>query len=149
MEKEYLSIKEFAAAVGVSQQAIYKQLNNKLKPYLKVVDNKKMLKKSALELFKKKEELNDVQQQLLNMLQTELKEKTQQLNEKDKQIAELQKALNEERELVKEAHALLGHEQRKYTIASQKILELEDKMTAVENHVAEEPVKKKWWQVWK
>lgn len=42
MNQEYLSIKEFAAAVGVSQQAIYKQLNNKLKPYLKMVDNKKI-----------------------------------------------------------------------------------------------------------
>ena len=60
MEKEYLSIKDFAQAVGISQQAVYKQLNNKLQPYLKVVDNKKMLEKSALKLFEKEEKNSNV-----------------------------------------------------------------------------------------
>lgn len=125
MEKEYISIKEFAAAAGVSQQAIYKQLNNKLKTYLKTIDNKKMLDKSALSLFQKKDDSTDIQQQLLNMLQKELNEKNQQISEKDKQIAELQQLLNQ-------AHQLNAMDK-------QRILELEDKM-------AEEPVKKKWWQ---
>lgn len=135
MEKEYLSIKEFAAVVGVSQQAIYKQLNNRLKSYLKVVDGKKMLEKSALDLFKKKENSIDMQQQLLNMLQTELNEKNQQLNEKDKQISELQK--------------LLDQAQKLNAMDKQKILELEDKMAAADqkqSQEVEEPIKKKWWQ---
>lgn len=120
MEKEYLSIKDFAAAVGVSQQAIYKQLNNKLKPYLKVVENKKMLDIAALELFKKQEKTNQVEQQLINMLQTEL-------NKKNEQIAELQK--------------LLSQEQQLNAMNQQKIQALEDKAAAV----PEEP-KKKWWK---
>lgn len=120
MEKEYLSIKDFAAAVGVSQQAVYKQLNNKLKPYLKVVENKKMLDIAALELFKKQEKTNQVEQQLINMLQTEL-------NKKNEQIAELQK--------------LLSQEQQLNAMNQQKIQALEDKAAAV----PEEP-KKKWWK---
>lgn len=46
-----LTIKEFAAAAGVSRQNIYSQLNGRLKPYIQLVNNTKMLKKSALELF--------------------------------------------------------------------------------------------------
>ena len=125
MEKEYLSIKEFAAAVGVSQQAVYKQLNNKLKPYLKVVDNKKMLEKSALSLFVKEEKSNGVEQQLINMLQTEL-------NEKNKQIAELQK--------------LLDQAQRLHAAEKQRVLELEDKMAAEQIQEQEQQEKKKWFK---
>ena len=119
MEKEYLSIKEFAAAVGVSQQAIYKQLNNKLKPYLKVVDSKKMLEKSALSLFSREDKKTEVEQQLINMLQTEL-------NKKNEQIAELQR--------------LLDQAQKLHAMDKQRILELEDK-------AAEVQAKKKWWQL--
>ena len=125
MEKEYISIKEFAAAVGVSQQAIYKQLNNKLKPYLKVVDNKKMLEKSAISLFVKEQKSNEVEQQLINMLQTEL-------NEKNKQIAELQK--------------LLDQAQRLHAAEKQRVLELEDKIATEQ---IQEPEKKKLWKFWK
>lgn len=136
MEKEYISIKEFAAAVGVSQQAIYKQLNNKLQPYLKVIDKKKMLDKSAISMFLKKDDSNDIQQQLLNMLQQELKEKNQQISEKDKQIAELQK--------------LLDQSQKLNAMDKQKILELEDKMAAEHQEQDQKQdstvEKKKWWK---
>lgn len=125
--KEYLSIKEFAELAGVSQQAIYKQLNNKLKKYLKEVDGKKTLEKSALELFKKQENSSTVEQQLINMLQTEL-------NQKNEQIAQLQKLLDQEQQL----HAM----------AQQKLALLEEKNQEPEVEAPEpiEPVKKSWWQ---
>ncbi|MBR5866350.1 MAG: hypothetical protein IKZ04_00420 [Spirochaetaceae bacterium] len=135
MKTEYISIKEFAEAVGVSQQAIYKQLNNKLKPFVKLVDGKKKLDKSAFELFEKKEKgerveqpLNQIEQQLLNMLKKELEEKSEQLKEKDKQIAELQK--------------LLDQSQKLNAMDKQKILELEDKMQADQEVEESEPKKK-------
>lgn len=121
--KEYISIKEFATAAGVSQQAIYKQLNNKLKPYLKEIDGKKMLNISALELFKKKEDTTTVEQQLINMLQTEL-------NRKNEQIAELQKLLDQEQQLRMVEH--------------KRVLELEQK-----NLEPEEPEQKRRWKFWK
>ena len=113
MEKEYLSIKDFAFEVGISQQAIYKQLNNKLKTYLKTINGKKMIEKSALSLYKKNNNSIEVEQKILNILQTELNEKNQQLAEKDKQIAELQK--------------LLDQSQKLHAMDKQKILELEEK----------------------
>lgn len=118
---DYITIKEFAAAAGISQQAVYKQLKNKLKPYLKTVEGKKMLEKSALSLFEKKSDSTDVQQQLLNLLQTELHEKNKQLEEKDRQIAELQR--------------LLDQQQKLNLMEKQRVLEIEDK---------KQP--RKWWQ---
>lgn len=133
MKKEYISIKEFAETVGMTQQGVYKQLNKKLKPYLKVVNNKKMLDKTALELFKSdhgsqqvEQPLNQVEQQLNNklieMLQTEL-------DRKNEQIAELQK--------------LLDQSQKLHAMDKQRLLELECKEEPTEQ---EEPTKKKWWK---
>ena len=52
MKTEYLSVKDFADRAGVSQQAIYKQLNNKLKKYVKVVENKKWTQTTSQKWFK-------------------------------------------------------------------------------------------------
>ena len=48
MEKEYLSVSEYSKIKGVSYQATYKKLNGTLKPYVEVVNGRKMLKKSIL-----------------------------------------------------------------------------------------------------
>lgn len=50
--QQYISIKEFASAAGISQQAVYKRLNRKndnLLKYCNVINGKKMLKINALE----------------------------------------------------------------------------------------------------
>jgi hypothetical protein len=95
-----------------------------------------MLDKSAISMFLKKDDSNDIQQQLLNMLQQELKEKNQQISEKDKQIAELQK--------------LLDQSQKLNAMDKQKILELEDKMAAEHQEQDQKQdstvEKKKWWK---
>ena len=49
MEKEYLSISEYSKIKGVSYQATYKKLNGTLKPYVEVVNGRKVLKKSILD----------------------------------------------------------------------------------------------------
>lgn len=46
--KELLTVKEFAKLCNKSQQAIYKQLNNRLNPFIQLVDNQKMLERRAL-----------------------------------------------------------------------------------------------------
>ena len=51
-DQQYISIKEFASAAGISQQAVYKRLNHKndnLLKYFNVINGKKMLKINALE----------------------------------------------------------------------------------------------------
>ena len=94
IEGNYISIKEFAESLGMSPQAIYKQLNKKLKTYVVVIDGKKMLCSSAYEVFEKatKKEKSTVEQQLINLLQTELEKKNE-------QIKQLQKLLDQEQQL--------------------------------------------------
>ncbi len=51
MGEEYLTIKEFAAAAGVSEQAIYKRINKSLKPYAIVIGGKKKISIEGLALY--------------------------------------------------------------------------------------------------
>lgn len=51
-DKEFLSVKEFAAAAGVTTQYIYKVLGTKLKPYKKKIDKKTYISSSAIVLIK-------------------------------------------------------------------------------------------------
>lgn len=147
MEQEFLSIKDFAARAGVSAQAIYKRLNNpgdELINWLKADGKQKKLAAAALSLFQKKEESTScetncqpVDNQLITMLQEELRQKNE-------QIATLQR--------------LLGQEQQLRLVADQRILMLEsgnqeaehiEQNTHQEEASAEPPKRKRWWQLWK
>ena len=48
MEKEYLTIKEYATIRGVTVSSVYKRLNSTLKEYLVEVEGRKMLKYTVL-----------------------------------------------------------------------------------------------------
>lgn len=79
---ELLTVKKFADKVGLSSQAIYKLLDNKLFPFVTTVDNKKMVSSEALELFNnkpKEEELTTASQPDLQLI----------INEKNERIEEL------------------------------------------------------------
>ena len=147
MEQEFLSIKDFAARAGVSAQAIYKRLNNpgdELINWLKADGKQKKLAAAALSLFQRKEESTSceptcqpVDNQLIAMLQEELRQKNE-------QIATLQR--------------LLGQEQQLRLVADQRILMLEsgnqeaehiEQNTHQEEAPAEPPKRKRWWQLWK
>ena len=51
MQNNLISVSEYAKRLNISVQAAYKQVNGKLKPYLIVVNGKKMLQPEALEAF--------------------------------------------------------------------------------------------------
>lgn len=107
---EYITISAFAKAVGTTNQAIYQQLDKRLKPYYKVIDNKKMLSVQAIQdIYNKvidkdnqvnqsindndlikslQEHIKDLQDQL-SVANADKQEKDRQLSEKDKQIADL------------------------------------------------------------
>lgn len=100
-QNEYIGISEFAKRVNVSKQAVYQQLDKKLKPYLIVIDGKKRLNIKAIsEVYDKQSEEIDkeVEQeennQLIDILTNQLIEKDKQLTEKDKQIDGLIKSLS-------------------------------------------------------
>lgn len=126
METEYLSIKEFAARVGVSQQAVYKQLNNKFKKYVKEVENKKFLHISALNEYIKPQENSTDEQQLLNILQTSIKVLQDQLSVKDKLIEELTQQAKEKDMIIADMSKslLIVQEERK----ADKFLMVKEKM---------------------
>lgn len=100
-EQEYLTIAEFAKRVKVSKQAIYQQLDKKLKPYLIVIDGKKKLNIKAMsEVYDKqreeidKEVVQEENNKLIEVLTQQLMEKDKQLTEKDNQINGLIKSLS-------------------------------------------------------
>lgn len=123
LSDEFLTVREFAQKINKSSQAVYKQLDNQLKPYWRKSNGKKVISIRALEIYDKpKNAKND--NQLPTELSTELSKivelLTTQLTEKDKQIENLQKLLNQSQQLQAQSE--------------QKIALLEAKKT-----------KKHWW----
>ena len=102
-DTEYMTVSAFAKAVGTTNQAIYQQLDKRLKPYFKVIDNKKMVSIQAIQdIYKKSidkgsksnQQLNS--QELINSLKEHIQDLQSQLSvanaekqEKDRQIADL------------------------------------------------------------
>lgn len=121
-DQQYISVKDFASAAGVSQQAVYKALNKRLKPYFKLINGQKMLDIKALgdiygipcvekdeQGIKQDYKGND--KLLINLLMEQIKVK-------DKHIADL--------------HDLLNHEQQLLMMAQNKIALLEQKQAESE-----------------
>ncbi len=120
-----LSIKEFAKRAGITPQAVYKQLDNKLKPFLIMVDGKKALKIEALDLFRSNQENNGFN----NELQTVVNLLKDQLAEKDRQIEALNEALMRAQQLTDQAQHLQAAAEKKVQLL--------------------EAPKKHKWQFWK
>lgn len=125
---EYISIKEFASRAGITPQAVYKQLDNKLQTYCKVVDGKKTLHLSALELFENNQvnkpdnnELLNELSSVVNLLKGQLAEKDKQLEAKDKQITALTEALQKAQQITDQAqHLQANSEQRLLALQAPK-----------------------------
>lgn len=100
---KYVSVKEFARQAGVSAQAVYKQLDNKLKNYWQVENGKKVISLEGLSVFSSpasstNKENNDTTK-MVQML-------FDQLEKKDEQIAALQEALKNAQQLADQAQRL-------------------------------------------
>lgn len=133
-QKEYLTIKEFAEAAGVSKQAVYQRLTGALKPYVSIRDGIKYVNIKALELYKgddavkklkknNQEESNSVQvDSMVELLKREL-------DEKNKQIDELYKLLEQSQVNLSQA------QYRLQLIEDQRNEESEEK-------------KESWWKRW-
>lgn len=51
MDKGYFTVKEFAEKANISQQAVYKQINGRLKPYIHNVKGQKVIEAAAFKKF--------------------------------------------------------------------------------------------------
>lgn len=163
MENQYISVKEFAEKAGISVQAVYKGVNNRLNQYVKLVENQKMLDIRALQDVYGIEVEQPIQSELttnstqnstsdtvvdtlLKQLKTELDVKNEQIREKDKQLKEKDNQIAALNTRLEESHRLLDQQQQLQAM-EKKIQVLEDK----KENVVVEPVqpKKKWWQMWR
>lgn len=133
-QKEYLTIKEFADAAGVSKQAVYQRLTGTLKPYVSIKDGVKYLNIRALELYEgdnavkklkknNQEESNSVQvDSMVELLKREL-------DQKNKQIDELHKLLEQ---------------------SQVNLSQMQYRLQLIEDQRNEQPEEKKepWWRRW-
>ena len=130
-KKEYLTISEFAEIKEITPQAVYKQLNNKWKEFVIVVDKQKYIKIEALSDSELKKvdkllnnEFNNNSQEFNNSFQPffekQIEEKDrqierlfQQIEEKDRQIENLQNLLSQSQQLQAADKKLLLESQQK------------------------------------
>lgn len=155
MDKEFISIKDFAEKVGVSVQAIYKRINNKndkIQPYLNQFNGKFFVSIKAVdELFKTdnlNQDLNQVENpceipgielndknfsKVIDTLTAQIIAYRKEIETKDKQIADLT-------ELMKSNAQMLNQQQQLNLMDKQKILQLES---------AEDKKKRKFFDLFK
>lgn len=117
---DLISIKQFAALAGRSQQTIYKQVGTRLAPYVHEKDGQKYIERRALdEVFKmgdvqpdqsennpNSENENNVEQRLyssmqttIDVLQEQIRNLQEQIRVKDQQIESLNERLREALEI--------------------------------------------------
>lgn len=88
-KEEYLTVKEFAKRVGVTNQTIYNRIDKDLIKFLKPNTKVKMIDIEALKLFSVDDNLNKFDQNLYKGFKENLEILQEQLKEKDKQIEAL------------------------------------------------------------
>ena len=98
-QDQYLSVKEFAQAAGVSVQAVYKRLLNGLEPFVKEVEGRKVIDKRALKEVYGKDQEEKVDNDLINVLLNQINLLTNELNQKNSEINELHRLLENEQKL--------------------------------------------------
>ena len=121
---KYISISQYAEIKGITKQAVYKQLNTKLKPFLQVVDNRKCIDISALSETER-EKLVKVEQPVEQPIEQPLNNQVQlllenQIEEKDKTIESLMRQIESLHKQNERLTELLHNSQ--YLLAAEKQL---------------------------
>lgn len=100
MKNGLMTIKEFAEAVGQTQQAIYKQLNKRLTKYVILENGQKYIKSEAVGLYEEQQDNNkySTREQQLN---NKLNENERLIEAKSEQIKTLQSELEEKNRQIK------------------------------------------------
>ena len=125
--ENYITVSEYAALKGISKQAVYKQLNNKLQPFLIVVDGRKYIDRAALTEVEN-QKLNEVEQPLNQPLNNQSQPFLEnQIAEKDKVIESLLRQIENLQEQNSKLTDLLRNEQ--VLLAAEKKLYLEQETT--------------------
>ena len=168
MEQEMLTIKDFAEAVGVSVQSIYKKIgkpNNPIQRYLIVVDGVKYIRREAIEFLysskgtespapppappKHEAEAGQTAEQqrtdrLLTIMEQQMEELRKQLAEKDKTISAQAEQIGSLLERLKEDNNLLKQQTQLTAIHTAKYMALEEQRKQEQEQPIEEQKKKRF-----
>ena len=102
MEKEYITVREYAQIKNCSPQYVYRLLQTKLQPYLIVVDGKKCLKIEVLE-DEKDSVSTKVDNQVANPSASNFENELKRINARNEDlIDDLRKQIKEKDELLKQ-----------------------------------------------
>ncbi len=133
--QEYISVAEYAKIKGISKQAVYKQLNNKLKRFSIKVDGKTCLKIEALTDIEK-EQLNEIEQPIEQPIDNQIQPFLQeQIAEKDKTIQSLLRQIESLQEQNANLTNLLQNSQM--ILAAEKQLQLTEAASKEQEREAE------------
>ena len=126
-QNKYISIADFAERAGVTSQAIYKRQSKDLKPFLKLVGNKKVISEAALQLFASTDSTSTVEQPVDNHISAE--DKLNSTLERELEHTNHQLELtNRQLELTTE---MLRSEQDKNTTLQEQILKLSNEFCEI------------------
>lgn len=122
----YLTVAEYAAAKHITKQAVYKQLNTKLKAFLVVVDGQKYIDKAALgdsietELNKDEQPFEQpLNNQIQPFLQAQIEEKDRTIERLLRQIESLSQQNERLTDLLHNSQVLLAAEKQQQLITAQ------------------------------
>jgi valyl-tRNA synthetase len=124
-QNDYITVSEYAARKGISKQAVYKQLNNKLKDFLIVVDGKKYILLAAFgeptetKLNNQVEQPSTKVEQPLNnqvefLFEKQLAEKDTTIQSLLRQLESLQEQNHRLTELLQNSQVILAAEKKLY-----------------------------------
>lgn len=148
-KQEYMTVKEFAAAAGVTEQAVYKQLNGKLSTFSTRLNGKKVIKIEALQeygfnqiqpeiqlfkpdiqLFQPKfnQELSEKEAEIVRLKeqiqQQKVDDLSRQVEELKEQIREKNNQIGSLHDLLRESQEALSRQQQLAALQEQRILQL-------------------------
>lgn len=121
VSEKYITVSQYAAAKGISKQAVYKRLNNSLKNFLIMVDGKKYIDRAALS-EEENQRLNEVEQPIEQpfnnhfqpLLESQIAEKDKVIESLLRQIENLQEQNSKLTDLLRNEQVLLAAEKKLY-----------------------------------
>lgn len=124
MEQEYLNVKDFAAAVGVSVQSIYKRLKKEtdiLNHYVIIEKGVKLISASAIdEIYNNSVSKNNTNEELTAYLKDRIEEQKEELQKKDDLINNLIEQLRQQQNLLDQQQQLAALDKKKILLLEQQ-----------------------------
>lgn len=124
--KDYLTIAEYSERAGITKQAVYKQLDGKLKQYLRMVDGKKCLDISVLEIVPTADDSTE-ENKLIIFFRNELDNKNKEIEQLQSEKTRLFNEVERLHDEITMQQQLLNQEQQLHAQTYNRLQLIEDK----------------------